>query len=201
MTTQPLPTVGPAWPGPTELAPPRLRAVAWLVDLVVVAAVAAALVVAASWLVRDVLRLSDVWGAAAPWPRKAAVVAVAVGVVALGYLGIGQAGAGRTLGKRLAGLRAVQVVRMPEGGLRLIQLRIGVAVLRLVAHVADVPLLFLRPLWDRYRRTVADQLTGVFVVVDRDERCFEHERYLDRTAVDEPEWWLCKQPDDVVWRP
>jgi hypothetical protein len=95
----------------------------------------------------------------------------------------------------------VQVVRMPEGGLRLIQLRIGVAVFRLVAHVADVPLLFLRPLWDRYRRTVADQLTGVFVVVDRDERCFEHERYLDRTAVDEPEWWLCKQRDDVVWRP
>ena len=129
------------------------------------------------------------------------MVTVAVGVVALGYLGIGQAGAGRTLGQRLAGLRAVQVVRMPEGGLRLIQLRIGVAVFRLVAHVADVPLLFLRPLWDRYRRTVADQLTGVFVVVDRDERCFEHERYLDRTAVDEPEWWLCKQPDDVVWRP
>jgi hypothetical protein len=39
------------------------------------------------------------------------------------------------------------------------------------------------------------------VVVARDERCFEHERYLDRTAVDEPEWWLCKQRDDVVWRP
>jgi len=88
-----------------------------------------------------------------------------------------------------------------ERELHFFQLRIGVAVFRLVAHVADVPLLFLRPLWDRYRRTVADQLTGVFVVVDRDERCFEHERYLDRTAVDEPEWWLCKQPDDVVWRP
>jgi len=202
MTTQPMAVVRPAWPGPAALAPPRLRAAAWVVDLVVVAALAAALVVAASWLVRAVLGLSDVWGAAAPWPRKAAVVAVAVVVVAFGYLGIGQAGAGRTLGKRLAGLRAVQMVRMPDGGLRFIQLRIGVAVLRLVAHVADLPLLwgFLRPLWDRYRRTAADQLTGVFVVVDRDERCFEHERYLDRTAVDEPEWWLCKQPDDEIWR-
>jgi hypothetical protein len=201
VTTQPLPTVAPAWPGPAALAPPRLRALAWVVDLVVVVALAAVLVVGASWLVRDVLGLSDVWGAAAPWPRKAVVVAVAVAVVAFGYLGIGQAGAGRTLGKRLAGLRAVQVVRMPDGGLRLIQLRIAVAVLRLVAHVADLPLLwgFLRPLWDRYRRTAADQLTGVFVVVDRDERCFEHERYLDRTAVDEPEWWLCKQPDDEIW--
>jgi uncharacterized RDD family membrane protein YckC len=202
MTTQPLPTMGSAWPGPAALAPPRLRAVAWVVDLVVVVALAAVLVVAASWLVRDVLDLPDVWGAAAPWPRRAVVVAVAVAVVAFGYLGIGQAGAGRTLGKRLAGLRAVQMVRMPDGGLRFIQLRIGVAVLRLVVHVADLPLLwgFLRPLWDRYRRTVADQLTGVFVVVDRDERCFEHERYLDRTAVDEPEWWLCKQPDDEIWR-
>ena len=201
MTTQSFATVGQAWPGGAELAPLRLRAAAWLVDLVVVAVLAAALVAGAYWLVRDVLGLSDVWSAAAPWPRKAAVVGVAVVVAALGYLGIGQAGSARTLGKRLAGLRAVQVVRMPDGGLRLIQLRIGVAVFRLVAHVADVPLLFLRPLWDRYRRTVADQLTGVFVVVDRDERCFEHERYLDRTAVDEPEWWLCKQPDDVVWRP
>jgi len=202
MTTPPFPTVRQAWPGAAELAPLRLRAAAWLVDLVVVAVLAAALVAGAYWLVRDVLGLSDVWSAAAPWPRKAAVVGVAVVVAALGYLGIGQAGSARTLGKRLAGLRAVQVVRMPDGVLRLIPLRIGVAVLRLVAHVADVPLLwgFLRPVWDRYRRTLADQLTGVFVVVDRDERCFEHERYLDRNAVDEPAWWLCKQPDDEIWR-
>jgi hypothetical protein len=145
--------------------------------------------------------MGDVWSAGAPRPRQAAVVGVALAVAAVGYLGIGQAGAGRTLGKRLVGLRAVQVVRMPEGGLRLIPLRIGVAVLRLGAHVVDVPLLwgFLRPLWDRHQRTAADQLTSVFVVVDRDERCFEHERYLDRNAPDQPEWWLCKQPDDVIW--
>ena len=115
----------------------------------------------------------------------------------------GRPGSGRTLGKRLVGLRAVQMVRMPGGGLRLIELRIAVSVLRQVAHVADLPLLwgFLRPLWDRYHRTAADQLTGVFVVVDRDERCFEHERFLDRSAADQPEWWLCKQPDDEIWRP
>jgi hypothetical protein len=94
------------------------------------------------------------------------------------------------------------MVRMPDGALRLIELRIAVAVVRQLAHAVDAPLLwgFLRPLWDRYHRTVADQLTGVFVVVDRDERCFEHERYLDRNAVDQAAWWLCKQPDDIVWR-
>ena len=201
MTTQPLPTVGPDWPGHTALAPFRMRATAWVVDTVVVAALAMVLVVAASWFVRAVLGTGDVWSAAAPRPRQAAVVAVALAVVVVGYLGVGQAGAGRTLGKRLVGLRAVQVVRMPEGGLRLIPLRIGVALLRLVSHVVDAPLFwgFLRPLWDRYRRTAADQLTAVFVVVDRDERCFEHERYLDRNAPDQPEWWLCKQPDDVIW--
>lgn len=200
MTTQPLPTVGPAWPGPAALAPFRMRAAAGVVDLVVVAVTSVVLVVAASWFVRAVLGTGDVWSAGAPWSRQAVVVAVAVAVVAFGYLGVGQAGAGRTLGKQLVGLRAVQVVRMPEGGVRLVQLRIGVAVLRLVGHALDVPLLFLRPLKDRYHRTVADQLTAVFVVVDRDERCFEHERYLDRDAPDEPEWWLCKQPDDAVWR-
>lgn len=197
MTT---PTTAPAWLLPAELAPFRKRLAAWVVDAVVVAVLAALLVAAASWFVRAVLRTGDVWSAAAPWPRQAVVLAVAVAVAAVGYLGVGQAGSGRTLGKRLVGLRPVQVVRMPEGGLRLIPLRIGVAVLRLVAHAADVPLLFLRPLWDRYRRTAADQLTAVFVVVDRDERCFEHERFLDRSAPDQPEWWLCKQPDDVIWQ-
>jgi hypothetical protein len=179
-----------------------MRAAAWAVDLVVVAALTAALACAAFWFVHAVLQLSDVWSAAAPWRRKAGVVAVAAAVVVLGYLGLGQVGSGRTLGKRLVGLRPVQVVRMPEGDLRLIELRIAVALLRQVGHVADVPLLwgFLRPLWDRFHRTVADQLTGVFVVVDRDERCFEHERFLDRSAADQPEWWLCKQPDDVIWR-
>ena len=202
MTTQPLSTTRPSWPGPAALAPPRMRAAAWAVDLLVVAVLTGALAVAASWFVRDVLRLSDVWSADAPWPRKAGVVAVAVAVVALGYLGLGQAGQARTLGKRLVGLRPVQVVRMPDGALRLIELRIAVALLRQLAHVADLPVLwgFLRPLWDRHRRTMADQLTGVFVVVDRDERCFEHERFLDRGAVDQAEWWLCKQPDDTVWR-
>jgi hypothetical protein len=200
MTTQPLPTLPPAWPGPAGLAPFPRRVAAWVVDAVVVAVLAVVLVVAASWFVRVVLGLGDVWSAAAPWPRQAAVVVVTVAVVAVGYLGLGQAGSGRTLGKRLVGLRPVQVVRMPDGGLRLIPLRIGVAVLRLVAHAVDVPLLFLWPLRDRHRRTVADRLTAVFVVVDRDERCFEHERFLDRTAPDEPEWWLCKQPDDEIWR-
>ena len=40
---------------------------------------------------------------------------------------------------------------MPHGGLRLIELRIAVSVLRQVAHAADLPLLwgFLRPLSDR----------------------------------------------------
>lgn len=191
------------WLGAAELAPFRLRAAAWAVDLVVVAALTAVLGAAALWFVREVLHLSDVWSAAAPWSRRVGVVAVACAVVALGYLGLGQAGSGRTLGKRLVGLRGVQMVRMPGGGLRLIELRIAVSVLRQVAHLADLPLLwgFLRPLWDRYHRTAADQLTGVFVVVDRDERCFEHERFLDRSAADQPEWWLCKQPDEEIWRP
>lgn len=190
------------WPGPARLAPAGRRAAAWAVDAVVVVALAAALAALASWFVREALNLGEVWSASAPWPRKAVVVAVAAAVVVFGYLGLGQAGSARTLGKWLVGLRAVQMVRMPGGDLRLIELRIAVAVARQVAHVADAPLLwgFLRPLWDRYHRTVADQVTGVFVVVDRDERCFEHERYLDRHAVDEPEWWLCKQPDDTVWR-
>jgi RDD family len=191
------------WLGAADLAPFRLRAAAWAVDLVVVATLTAVLGAAALWFVREVLHLSDVWSAAAPWPRRVGVVAVACAVVVLGYLGLGQAGSARTLGKWLVGLRAVQMVRMPGGGLRLIELRIAVSVLRQVAHAADVPLLwgFLRPLWDRYHRTAADQLTGVFVVVDRDERCFEHERFLDRSAVDQPEWWLCKQPDEEIWRP
>jgi hypothetical protein len=202
MTTPPLAGVRPPWPGPAALASLPKRAAAWAVDLVVVAVLTGVLAATASWVVRDVLRTSDVWSADAPWPRKAGVVAVAGVVVALGYLGLGQAGSARTLGKRLVGLRPVQVVRMPDGGLRLIELRIAVAVLRQVAHVADLPLLwgYLRPLWDRHRRTTADQLAGVFVVVDRDERCFEHERFLDRSAVDQRDWWLCKQPDDVLWR-
>jgi RDD family len=191
------------WLGAAELAPFRLRAAAWAVDLVVVAALTAVLGAAALWFVREVLHLGDVWSAAAPWSRRVGVVAVACAAVALGYLGLGQAGSARTLGKRLVGLRGVQVVRMPSGELRLIELRIAVSVVRQVAHLADLPLLwgFLRPLWDRYHRTAADQLTGVFVVVDRDERCFEHERFLDRSAADQPEWWLCKQPDDEIWRP
>jgi RDD family len=192
-------TTTTAWPAPAALAPPRARAAAWAIDLVVVAVLAVVLAVAAAWFVRAVLGTVDVWSAAAPWPRTAAVPAVAVAVVVFGYLGLGQAGSARTLGKRLVGLRPVQVVRMPDGGLRLIELRIGVSVLRQAAHVLDLPLGFL---WrDRYHRTVADRLTSVFVVVDRDERCFEHERFLDRNAVDEPEWWLCKQPDDTLWRP
>jgi RDD family len=191
-------TTTTAWPGSAALAPPRLRAAAWAIDLVVVAVLALALTLAASWFVRDVLRVTDVWSGA-DRPRQVLVVAVAVAAVVFGYLGLGQAGSARTLGKRLVGLRPVQVVRMPDGGLRLIELRIGVAVLRQAAHVLDLPLGFL---WrDRYHRTVADRLTSVFVVVDRDERCFEHERFLDRNAVDEPEWWLCKQADDTLWRP
>ena len=191
-------TTTTAWPGSAALAPPRLRAAAWAVDLLVVAVLALALTLAASWFVRDVLRVTDVWSGA-DRPRQVLVVAVAVAAVVFGYLGLGQAGSARTLGKRLVGLRPVQVVRMPDGGLRLIELRIGVAVLRQAAHVLDLPLGFL---WrDRFHRTVADRLTSVFVVVDRDERCFEHERFLDRNAVDEPEWWLCKQADDTPWRP
>jgi hypothetical protein len=192
------PMTGTDWPGPAALAPLRARAAAWAVDLVVVAVLTAALTLAASWFVRDVLRLADVWSAP-DGARKVLVVAVAAAVVVFGYLGLGQAGSLRSLGKRLVGLRPVQVVRMPGGGRRLIELRIGVAVLRQAAHVLDLPLAFL---WrDRFHRTVADRLTGVFVVLDRDERCFEHERYLDRNAVDEREWWLCKQPDDAIWRP
>ena len=191
-------TTTAVWPGSAALAPPRARVAAWAIDLVVVAVLALALTLAASWFVRDVLRVTDVWSGAYR-PRQVLVVAVAVAVVVFGYLGLGQAGSARTLGKRLVGLRPVQVVRMPDGGLRLIELRIAVAVLRQAAHVLDLPLGFL---WrDRYHRTVADRLTSVFVVVDRDERCFEHERFLDRNAVDEPEWWLCKQPDDTLWRP
>lgn len=191
-------TTTTAWPGSAALAPPRLRAAAWAIDLLVVAVLALALTLAASWFVRDVLRVTDVWSGA-DRPRQVLVVAVAVAAVVFGYLGLGQAGSARTLGKRLVGLRPVQVVRMPDGGLRLIELRIGVAVLRQAAHVLDLPLGFL---WrDRFHRTVADRLTSVFVVVDRDERCFEHERFLDRNAVDEPEWWLCKQADDTLWRP
>jgi hypothetical protein len=191
-------TTTAAWPGSAALAPRRARAAAWAIDLVVVAVLVLALTLAASWFVRDVLRLTDVWSGA-DRPRQVLVVAVAVAVVVFGYLGLGQAGSARTLGKRLVGLRPVQVVRMPDGGLRLIELRIGVAVLRQAAHLLDLPLGFL---WrDRYHRTVADRLTSVFVVVDRDERCFEHERFLDRNAVDEPEWWLCKQADDTLWRP
>ncbi len=191
-------TTTTAWPGSAALAPPRLRAAAWAIDLLVVAVLALALTLAASWFVRDVLRVTDVWSGA-DRPRQVLVVAVAVAAVVFGYLGLGQAGSARTLGKRLVGLRPVQVVRMPDGGLRLIELGIGVAVLRQAAHVLDLPVGFL---WrDRFHRTVADQLTSVFVVVDRDERCFEHERFLDRNAVDESEWWLCKQADDTLWRP
>ena len=204
MTTTALPSARPVWRGPAELAPTRMRAAAWAVDLVVVAALVAALAAAAFWFVHAVLHLGDVWSAAAPWPRKAGRRRRRPPRSSCSATWVSdRPGPGRTLGKRLVGLRAVQVVRMPDGGLRLIELRIAVALLRQLAHVADVPLLwgFLRPLWDRFHRTVADQLTGVFVVVDRDERCFEHERYLDRSAADQPEWWLCKQPDDVIWRP
>ena len=131
-------------------------------------------------------------------PRQVLVVAVAVAAVVFGYLGLGQAGSARTLGKRLVGLRPVQVVRMPDGGLRLIELRIGVAVLRQAAHVLDLPLGFL---WrDRFHRTVADAHQRVRGGGPR-RALFEHERFLDRNAVDEPEWWLCKQADDTLWRP
>ena len=150
-------TTATAWPGAAALAPPRLRAAAWAIDLLVVAVLALALTLAASWFVRDVLRVTDVWSGA-DRPRQVLVVAVAVAAVVFGYLGLGQAGSARTLGKRLVGLRPVQVVRMPDGGLRLIELRIGVAVLRQAAHVLDLPLGFL---WrDRFHRTVADRLTA-----------------------------------------
>jgi hypothetical protein len=191
-----------AWPGPAELATVRMRAAAWAVDLVVVAMLTAVLVVADVWFLRSVLHVPDVWGAGAPWIRKAAVVAIAAGVAAIALLALGQTGSGRSVGKRVVGLRAVQMVRMPDGRVRLIELRIRIALLRLAAHVLDLPLLwgFARPAWDRYRRTVADQVARVFVVVDRDERCFEHERYLDKSTDGRQAWWLCKQADDEIWR-
>jgi hypothetical protein len=188
--------------GAAELATARMRAAAWAIDLVVVAVLTAVLVIADIWFLRDVLQLTAVWDAAVSWPRKAIVVAIATAVATIGYLGLGQAGSGRSIGKRLVGLRAVQMVRMPDGGLRMIELRIRVAVLRQVAHVVDLPLGwgFLRPAWDRYRRTKADEMANVFVVVDRDERCFEHEKYLDKGAGAQQAWWLCKQADEEIWR-
>lgn len=200
--TAPVSTGEGAWPGPAELATVRMRAAAWAVDLVVVAMLTAVLVVADVWFLRAVLHLPDVWGAGAPWIRKAAVVAIAAGVAAIALLALGQTGSARSVGKRMVGLRAVQMVRMPDGRVRLIELRIRVALLRLAAHVLDLPLLwgFARPAWDRYRRTVADQVARVFVVVDRDERCFEHERYLDKSTDGRQAWWLCKQSDDEIWR-
>jgi uncharacterized RDD family membrane protein YckC len=190
------------WPGPADLATPGMRAAAWAIDLVVVAVLTAVLVVADVWFVRDVLHLTDAWAPAVAWPRKLGVVAVAAAVATFGYLGLGQAGPARTVGKRVLGLRVVQMVRMPDGRLRLIELRIRVAVARQAAHLLDLPLLwgFLRPAWDRYRQTMADAVTAVFVVVDRDERCFEHERYLEKGAAAEQAWWLCKQPEDEIWR-
>lgn len=190
------------WPGRADLATLKMRAAAWAIDLVVLAVLTALLVVADVWFLSSVLHVTDVWAAAVPWTGKAAVVAIAAGIVAVGLLALGQAGSSRTLGKRVVGLRAVQLVRMPDGRVRLIELRIRVALLRLVAHVLDLPLLwgFARPAWERYRRTVADRIARVFVVVDRDERCFEHERYLDKRADAGQAWWLCKQADDEIWR-
>ena len=43
-------------------------------------------------------------------------------------------------------------------------------------------------------------MANVFVVVDRDERCFEHEKYLDKRAGAQQAWWLCKQADEEIWR-
>jgi hypothetical protein len=200
--TTPAGTGTAVWPGPADLATVGMRVAAWAIDLVVAVVLTAVLLVADVWFLRSVLHVADVWDAAVPWTRKAAVVAIAAGIVAVGYLALGQAGSGRSVGKRVVGLRAVQMVRMPDGRVRLIELRIRVALLRLAAHVLDLPLLwgFARPAWDRYRRTVADQVARVFVVVDRDERCFEHERYLDKSAGAEQAWWLCKQADDEIWR-
>lgn len=192
-----------SWPGPAELATFRRRLAAWAVDLAVVAVLATALVAADLWFLGHVLGLGDVtsWYADASLLARAAVWTTAAALVVLGYLGLGQAGPGRSIGKRVAGLRAVQVVRMSDGGLRVIQVRIREALLRQVVHLIDLPFLwgFLRPLWDRYRRTKGDEIANVFVVVDRDERCFEHARYLDRDAEDGPPWWLCKQADERIW--
>ena len=191
-----------SWPGPAALAPFGMRVAAWAVDLVVVALLTAALVAAELWVLRDVLHL-----AVPPWDttsgvRRIAIVGTAVAVVVAAYLGVGQAGPGRSLGKRLVGLRAVQVVQMPDGKLRMIQVRIRDALVRQAAHVLDLPLLwgFVRPVWDPYRRTVGDQAAHVFVVVDRNERCFAHEKYMDRDADTEPAWWLCRQRDEEIWR-
>lgn len=193
-----------AWPGPAELATFGMRLAAWVVDLVVTAVLAAALVAADLWFLRDVLDLGDApqWFVTASWSGQAVVWATAVAVALFGYLGLAQAGAGRSIGNRIVGLRAVQVVEMPDGRLRLIQVRIRDALLRQAAHLVDLPLLwgFLRPRWNRYRRTKGDEIANVFVVVDRDERCFEHERFLDKDAAAEPAWWLCRQADERLWR-
>ncbi len=190
-----------SWPGPAPLATLGMRVGAWTVDLVVVALLTAALVAATLWLLRDVLHLAVPPWEAASGLRKLGLVGAAAAVVVAAYLGLGQAGPGRSLGKWLVGLRAVQVVRMPDGGLRMIRVRIRNALVRQAAHVLDLPLLwgFLRPRWDRYRRTVGDQVSHVFVVVDRDERCFAHEKYMDRGADAEPPWWLYRQPDEEIW--
>ncbi len=192
-----------SWPGPAELATFRKRLAAWVIDLAVVAVLATALVAADLWFLDEVLDLGDVtsWYADASLLARAAVWTTAGALVVLGYLGLGQAGPARSIGKRVAGLRTVQVVRMPDGRLRVIQVRIRDALLRQVLHLVDLPLLwgFLRPRWDRYRRTKADEISKVFVVVDRDERCFEHGKYLDRDAEGEPPWWLCKQADERIW--
>ena len=204
-------TAHPAdWPGPAEPATFGRRLSAWAVDLAVLALLTATLVAADLWLLRDVLGRADVgrWYDTASWAGRAGVWAVAAAVAVLGYAGLAQAGSSRTLGKQLAGIRPVQVVRMPGGRARLVQLRIRDALLRQVAHVLDLPLLwgFLRPRWDPYGRTMADEIVATFVVVDRDERCFEHERYLDRRvyldqgADVEPAWWLCRQPGEELWR-
>lgn len=196
------PTPDGSWPGLAPLAPLGMRVAAWAVDFVVVALLTAALVAADLWLLRDVLHLAVPPWEAASGLRRLALVGTAAVVVVAAYLGLGQAGPGRSLGKWVVGLRAVQVVRMPDGGLRMIRVRIRDALLRQAAHILDLPLLwgFLRPAWDRYHRTVGDQAAHVFVVVDRDEHCFAHEKYMDRRADTEPAWWLCRQPDEEIWR-
>jgi hypothetical protein len=197
-------SAGGDWPGPAELATFGMRLAAWAVDLVVAAILTAALVAADLWIIRDVLGRGDVAlrFAASSWTAQVPAWATAAAVAVFGYLGLAQAGSGRSMGNRIVGLRAVQVVRMPDGRLRVIQLRIRDALLRQAAHLVDLPLFwgFLRPRWDRYRRTKGDELANVFVVRDRDERCFEHERFLDKDAADEAAWWLCKQADERIWR-
>lgn len=113
------------------------------------------------WLVPVIVLnlLTDTAVTAGTWWHLVIEAMVCLGLLGFGVWNSGyvQGTTGRSLGRRVTGTKLVSIeTGQPVG--------FGPALTRQICHVFDFGIGFLRPLWNRERRTFADKIAGTIVV-------------------------------------